>query len=302
MTVPEVGWHDDAPMDDYLAWPVTSASLAMLLTHLKRRTPAYFRWALLSENGAYEEASAAARLGDLSHSAILEPATLDERYVVEPEPDPEVFRTKGGKPSKNPRATEEFKAAVRALGETGKRVVSAEAWAAAIEIRDRVRANRRAAQLLDADGPIERSGVVADPETGVLLKIRPDKLVAGIGANVNLKTTTNADPDPFGRDVYRYGYFFSAAFYRIALAALDFEARHSILLAVETEGPKEVNVVELDEGALDAGEQLVRLALRRLADCFERDEWPGHPQEITSVTLPHFAWQRVDEELAGYGG
>ena len=293
----EEGWRD-VEMADYLALPYVSSSI---LGAWRYRTPRYVRW-LIEEGGADEE-TAAKTLGSLTHTAVLEPDLLTSLYVVEPRADPEAFPKDNGEPSTNPRATKAFRAAVAELEATGKIVVSHEAMRLAVEMRDAVHAHRRASQLLRAEGPVEATGVIIDPETGIPLKIRPDKLVVPIHANTNLKTSANADHEAWSADLFRYRYFVDFAFYHRALTALDFAPEKAIALVVDARGPKDDRVVvyELDEGTLDAGAQIVEKALFEIARCVERDTWPGHPTEIRSISLPPWAWSRVDDELSMEG-
>ena len=288
------GWHE-VDMPDYLAWPYVSSSLVGAWKH---RTPRYVRWLL--DGGGDDEQKAVYTLGSLTHTAILEPDLLDVLYVCEPEPDPAKFLTGKGEPSSNPRATKAFKEAVAELEATGKTVVTYDQWTEAVAMRDSVHGHKKASALLKAEGPVEISGVVTDEETGVRLKIRPDKLVNPIGANVNIKTSQNAAEDAWVHDLFKFGYFRDFAFYERALKQLGFDHKHAIALVLDSKGPKDdrVAVYEIDEGALDAGHQLVRKYLIQIAECMNSGIWPGHPEDIVSISLPPYAWTRVDEEIA----
>lgn len=290
------GFHD-ANMPTYLGWPLVSSSL---LKEVKRRTPAYLRWTL-DGNGADDDTSVK-RLGSIVHSAVFEPDSITERYAVAPAPDPERHRTKDGKPSDKPASTAAYKEELAAfiVANPGKALVGAADWTRAIQMRDAVQAHPIAAQLVRLAGPVEQSVIVTDPETGVRCKIRPDKLVDAMGANLQAKTTRNARWDVFAEDVFRFGYHVSEAFYARMLKGIGWDFRHPFVLAIENEGPLTaagVAVYELDEGCMDAGHRLVTRYLRQVAWCFEHDTWPGHEQDsIPSLSLPVWAWAKVDEE------
>lgn len=285
------GWHD-VTMGTYLAWPFLSASR---IKRLHERTPRYVLWSMLNHED--NASSASQSLGSLTHAAVFEPGTLEDHYAPEPEPDPHRHTTKSGKPSSNPRATAAFQDEVAALEEDGKQVVTREQWAAALDMRDAIHSHKRARQLVQAPGPVERSAITTDPTTGVRCKIRPDKLIPDLGYDVNLKTTKNATRESFGRDVYYYHYHWSAAFYRRCFRWLGWECRRSLLIIVESDGPKQVAVRELDAGTLDVGDQWVGHYLDDLAQYLEAGTWPGFADEIRSQSLPHWAWRRSDEEL-----
>lgn len=288
------GWHE-VDMPTYLSWPLWSSSL---IGGWRTRTPRYMKW--LRDGGKDDAQTAASTLGSLTHTAILEPDLLETLYVPEPKPCSATFTTASGAPAINPRATKAFKEAVAELEATGKTVVGFDAWTAALEMRDAVYRHTAAAALLKNPGPVELSGIWTDPETGVRCKIRPDKLVPDIGANVNVKTSQNPNRDPWSVDLYRYGYYRDFAFYERGLRTLGFDHQRAIALVIETTGPLEdrVCVHELDEGTMDAGHQLVEKYLYEIARCESSGIWPGHPQDIRSISLPPWAWAKVDEEIA----
>lgn len=297
LPMPEEDGLVDVDMDSYLAWAAISGSL---LSVLHMRTPWHVYQAMVNPQ---PRSSAALRLGSVVHTAILEPDELEARYVVAPTPDPERHTTSKGLPSSNPKNTLAYQREVEELvaDNPGKELVEAEHWARGLRARDAFARNKRASQLLRAKGMVEMSAVATDPETGVRVKLRPDKLVVPVGADVNLKTTDNAREDRFSRDVYRFGYYRSAALRKLALEWLGWDWRRSILVAIETEGelrPESVVVYELDEGTMDAGEQVVRAMLRVIARCIERGDWPAHGREVRSLALPPYAWARVDDEIA----
>lgn len=289
----EDGFHD-VPMEDYLSWPFISAS-ALDLLH--RRTPAFLKWKLDTED--VDDDSAAKRLGTVTHTAVFEPDLLEVLYMSEPDPDPELYRKGDGSEASNVRNTKAFKDALAQLVEDNpeKTMVEPEKMQAALTMRDAVQGHGRAAQLLGSEGPVEQSIAVTDPDTGVRCKIRPDKLVTAIGAEVNLKTTKNARYDRFSNDIYHFGYYRSAAFYALMLQAIGWDYRRSLFIAVESDGPKSVAVYEMDAGAMDAGEQHAKMLLRRIAKCMEDDHWPTHAEEVQSISLPPHAWDRIDEEV-----
>lgn len=299
-TPPETdGGYTDVPMSEYLAWPVWSNSLLKVWSE---RTPNFARWC--KDNRLDDEETAARALGTLVHTAVLEPDKLESEFTPEPEPDPEVFRKANGDPGDpgGVRRLKSFRDAVAELAESGRTVVTAADWRHALLMRDAVHAHPAGAALLAAPGPVECSYIVTDPETGVRVKVRPDKL-ASVGAgfvNVNVKTTRNADRDAFMVDVYRFRYFVAFGLYRMALGWLGLDDVASVALAIDTAGPPEDRVAchEMDEGTVQAGEELARKYLREVAACEASGKWPGHAPEVRSLSLPHWAWGKVDEELA----
>lgn len=292
------GFHELA-MDEYLALPLVSSSLAK---EVKYRTPAYIKWRL--DGGQVDDETSAKTLGSVVHTAIFEPDFLKQLFRPMPEPDGEKHRTSKGDVSKNPANTTAYKDEVAELQERfpAATLIPAAEYEKAMRMRDAVHGHSRAAALIHMDGPVEISGVTKDTETGVPIKFRPDKLVEPIGGNLQAKTTRNARWDHFRWDIFRFKYHVSEAFYRRALVSIGWPIEHPFVLCIESEGPltsASVVVYELDDGLMDAGDQLCSRYLRQIAWCMERDEWPGHASDlIPSISLPEQAWSRVDEELA----
>lgn len=294
------GWHPDASMEEYLGWPILSNSLAFLVTHHGDRTPRYLRWAMLHPPEKSGGGSDAAQLGTLAHSILLEPETLEAEYVVEPEPDPNVYTKADGSPAKNVRVTGAWIDMIEALEKTGKIIVKREQYENAIQMRDSVMAHPKARGIIEADGLVEASAVVRDPATGLLLKIRVDKAIPALGWNVNVKSAYNANRETFMRSAYNFGYYIGAAFYERALRALGFDHRRSVFLVIESGGSNDVAVWEADAGFMDAGHQVLDRVLPMVAECVEKDDWPGLPLDIDYISLPHWAWSRVEAFVSGY--
>lgn len=289
----------DLDMSEYLALPFVGSSL---LKEVRRRTPAWIRWAL--DGGTVDDETSAKTLGSVVHAAIFEPDLLESVFMPKPTPDPERHRTADGKPSSNPANTKAYRDELAEVEAKypGVQLIDAADYERAMQMRDAVHAHPRASMLVKMEGPVESSIIVTDPETGVRCKIRPDKLCIPFGANLQAKTTRNARWDQFSHDLYRFGYYISEAFYARLLSAHGFEVRHPLILAIESEGPLSaagVCVYELDAGTMDAGEQMAARCLRQIAWCLERDTWPGHPQDtIPSLSLPPHVWTRIDMELS----
>lgn len=68
--------------------------------------------------------------------------------------------------------------------------------------------------LQKTDLVAEGSFFAEDPQTGVKIKCRPDGYIPSLHIMFDIKTTQDASPDGFPRDVAKYGYDLQAAFYR----------------------------------------------------------------------------------------
>lgn len=205
-------------------------------------------------------------------------------------------------------------------------VVDADSWRtkAAREVRDQARADnnipileddlatlramigvlhghKEAMRLLSQPGAIEQSAIWTDPETGVELRARFDKLpdvVAGQPFTVvDGKTAVSSEPYAWMRKAPDYGYPIQDAFYRKAVRDLGIHDRPQFAFVVqEKDAPYIVTVIRLDAHAQAIGDYLVRKAIRLYAECVERDEWPGYiPDDDYHVgSLPKYYTDRFE--------
>jgi hypothetical protein len=231
------------------------------------KTPAHY---FANVSGRTERVQTKAMLlGTLAHLAVLEPHKLDAAFAVRPAHITDL-RTKEGK---------EWKSSVGALP------VLDQGEADALHgMRDAVAANAAAAALLRG-ASYEVSLWAEHPATGLPIKGRLDALGAGVIADV--KTCEDASPQGFGAAAARFLYDLSAAHY-MALADLCGRPVDSFWwIAVEKSAPFAVAVYQPSEEVMARGIRLAEAALARVAECCERQEWPGYP---ASAVLQYPVW------------
>lgn len=192
-------------------------------------------------------------------------------------------------------------------------VIDAASWQgkAAAEARDAARAEHRTPILTKDDevttgmaeavwnssaamewlqGTYEVSAFAPDPFTGIMRRSRFD--VLGEAHIADLKSTRDADPAVFVKDVANFKYHMQAAWYLDLARSLGHPALGFAFIAVEKTPPFFVSVIELDEEALDLGRALNAKALATYARCIETDEWPGYtPSGYATVSLPRWAFK-----------
>lgn len=252
---------------------VSSSTLKTLIT----RSPAHAR----ADLDTPRPETPALLLGRAVHCAVLEPDTYPTRYAVAPVCD---------------RRKREGKAAWAAHLEAHPD--AATITAADAEVVEGVRAAIEAhpvARHAVRDGQAELSGYFTDPETGVHCRIRPDYLRAADGIMVDLKTATDASPHGFERAIQTFAYHLQAAFYSVGCEAITGEPlRDFLFVTAEKTRPFAVGVYRIEDDALEVGRQQGRAALRRWAECLERDHWPAYSDRIESISLP--AWALIQPE------
>lgn len=298
---PEPGMYPGVPMEEYHAWDCASNSRLSKLM----RSPAHLKAYMEQE---YDD-TPAKKLGRAIHTAILEPETFDSRYVVASQCMAVTGKgTRCGNSGSWPVKGGGFvcgthvKSAAKndvALDETSE-VLTESDYAVCVGTRDSVRSLTAAGALLESLSQIEVSVVWDDAETGIRCKGRWDgygALVAG-GTIFDLKSARDASRMSFERSIFTYGYHRQGALYLEAANALGLNVRHYAILAVEKEPPFAAAPYRLTEGAISAGEEQLAPLKRRYAECLRTGEYPGYPDQVIDIALPHYAWGQIDEQLS----
>lgn len=233
------------------------------------------------KNGDHKQ-TAAMFMGSATHCAILEPDSFAKQYVIMPD----------GKD----RRSREYKDLAAEFGADNVLSVSD---AHQIQMMQKaVRGNPVAHKwLYEQPGRNELSVYAKDPETGVLVRCRFDRLLDR-GFSPDLKTTTDASPRGFSNAIAKYGYAFQAAFY------LDtyYWATGDVLdgfgfIAVESKAPHNVMCYRLDDESIEIGRNQYRAALNTYANCLESGVWDGYDgaSEEQLIGLPFWALEQNDE-------
>lgn len=294
-TLPEIGLHAGVPMADYLAMDAVSASALEIF----RRSPLQYRHAKANP----PEPTPALVRGTALHMAVLEPERFAGAYVTIGQCEGtkkngercqyagSVWRGGASYCGRHDPAPD-APMAVTVLPEADMRDVEG--------MRDAILGHPRASTLFEGKGGVEITGVFEDPETGVLCRFRPDRLVERAGMLVDIKTTRDAAPWAFPGDAERRGYFRKLAFYRRGLRALGWPYQATAIVAVESHAPYDLICYLIDETALDSAEREVVRLLRQYRQCHETDTWPGYQTgEDGFATLARPGWAKDYTESEG---
>ncbi len=216
---------------------------------LVNKSPALLEWA----RSAKSEESAAASIGTLTHTALLEPLEF-EKLVKMPD---------GLTPKKRADFVESM---------PDHEVIEHKTYTQVVAMRDSVLAHPVANALLTSRGESEVS--IFSGIEGLNVKCRPDRIpyYKNFGhVIVDLKTTD--DPNKFYRSVKDYRYHVQAAYYSDIYKNLTGEAPRFIFVVVGKKremGRYPVRVFELPQNAIEAGraEYLRDLEAARDLDAF----------------------------------
>ncbi|EEQ2948601.1 exodeoxyribonuclease VIII [Escherichia coli] len=220
-------------------------------------------------------------LGTAFHCRVLEPEEFSNRFIVAPEFN---RRTNAGK--------EEEKAFLRECASTGKTVITAEEGRKIELMYQRVMALPLGQWLVESAGHAESSIYWEDPETGILCRCRPDKIIPEFHWIMDVKTT--ADIQRFKTAYYDYRYHVQDAFYSDGYEAQFGVLPTFVFLVASTTvecGRYPVEIFMMGEEAKLAGQQEYHRNLRTLADCLNTDEWPA----IKTLSLPRWAKEYAND-------
>jgi hypothetical protein len=110
----------------------------------------------------------------------------------------------------------------------------------------------------------------------------------------DIKTASRISPTLFGRDAYRFGYHFQAAFYMDGARLVHDETIDQFyIIAVEKEPPFLVKIYEVEQADLDLGRSQRDWILSKVAEAEKTGQWPGYDAKVSPLPLPSYAGTEV---------
>jgi hypothetical protein len=164
-----------------------------------------------------------------------------------------------------------------------------------------LRAHPVASALFDPEhGKPEQSLFWQDASAGIWRRARLDwlpdsdarkRLVVG-----DYKTTIAADLPSIKKSIARYGYHQQGDYYLDGVRALNLGADPAfVFIFQEKTPPYLITPVQLDLDALREGRELNREAIDLYRACSESGSWPGYSAGIEVVSLPAWAFRKLEE-------
>ncbi|EAP1707473.1 exodeoxyribonuclease VIII [Salmonella enterica] len=277
ITVPDdiqPGIYYDIPNEAYHAGPGVSKSQLDDIAD----TPAIYLW---RKNAPVDtEKTKSLDTGTAFHCRVLEPEEFSKRFIIAPEFN---RRTSAGK--------EEEKTFLEECARTGRTVLTAEEGRKIELMYQSVMALPLGQWLVESAGYAESSVYWEDPETGILCRCRPDKIIPEFHWIMDVKTT--ADIQRFRTAYYDYRYHVQDAFYSDGYRAQFGEIPTFVFLVASTTaecGSYPVEIFMMGEDAKLAGQREYRRNLQTLAECLNNDEWPA----IKTLSLPRWAKENAN--------
>lgn len=257
-----------------------------------------------------EKESRALVIGQATHTLSLEPEKFDEKFAVNNLDLPELTKPallkdlvaefgkdKGrelfdaGKAEYEiAKAHQDQLKADHAESCAGKTLLTQTECDQARAMSESIRSNKAFMKLIDDKNKyIEHSIYFNDPETGVLLKSRPDFFNHFLV--LDLKTTESAKQSDFEKSIFTYGYHRQAALALDALTSLTgCQYDNFVILAVEKKPPYLTALYVLDAAAIQLGRTQYKAAVQKFNECVRQDRWEAYPESVVQITLPQWAF------------
>lgn len=282
-------WIEDLPEEDYHADKSSVSSGGVRLALESKR--AFHRGVVL---GNKKPPTPAMNFGKAAHLAILEPNRFMQLYKVLPD-----FGDMRSTANRAKRDAWKSDHPPDTLFLTQDEYRSLQNMIQAVQAyRDRKTGSYSICELLKR-AVFERSGYFRDPETGLKCRIRPDILMTGGVVMPDLKTSRTVDRWSFAKSVWDHGYYIQLAMYQFGIKLITgVEPRIPCFIVVQNCEPFDVAMYPLDTGAIDRGQQAMKVGLRRIAEGIETGDWHGvqvHGAE--DISLPSYTdWVPMEEQ------
>ncbi len=257
-------------IEDYHAHTAISRSGLLLF----RKSPLHYFDKYIAKNSPDKDSKALV-FGNAFHTFVLEPEEFKNRFGLIPDVD---RRTKDGKILYG-----SFLAALN-----GKQPISKEDYSVLEKMANAVKNYDLALELI-TDCKVEHSLFWIENETKMLCKARPD--IWHLNMIVDLKTTADASPHAFQRQIGDYGYHIQAAMMQDAIYTITGKfITEFVFLAVEKEPPFAIGIYQLSEEAIAKGREEFIKYLKIYKECLTNNHWPSY--EIKTLSLPAYYFSK----------
>ena len=215
--------------------------------------------------------------GSAFHTWMLEPKLFKKTYSVGPK---KVLLKDVGR-----EEYEKYKSQCEELAKSNKILLTHEEMQTLMHMRFKIGENEQAMQLIN-NARIENSFFWQDEHSGLHLKCRPDLLHDNM--IIDLKTTSNASPRHFQREMVDYGYHIQFAMIRDAVEIVEGRRiNNCINIVIETKYPYNMAIYIIDEFALEEGQMKYKQICLDLKNAIEENKWQDYG--IQTISLPKWA-------------
>lgn len=257
--------------------PSLSSSIAQILLSESPRK-AWFSHPRLNPAFAAKE-DAKFDIGTAAHAMLLEGVNVIEMC------DFDDWRTKDAKAQRDAaRAAGKIPLLRRHRDDVVAMVAAAESFIQHSEIADYWK-----------DGDSELVGICE--EKGVWLRVRLDRISASRRFIGDYKSTTDATPEPFSRQIVRMGYHIQEAFYRRVVRNLGSVGPRFVFVAQSCEPPYECSLHGCDPALQEIADAEVQRAIDLWRECSSTKNWPSHGGRIHWALPPSYMMKEYEQRL-----
>lgn len=262
------GFHDL----DFETYCQLDAANSHSLMDLRNRSPKFMQW-----KRKQPRKSAAMAFGSLVHWLVLEPGLIEQRVKLKRRVD---GRTKEGK-----AYLADFEASL-----TPKDIpVDEETYTTVCYVRDELLKHPYTSKII-GKGRKEQVGCFVHNETQVFCKTRLDLHFPEAGWVIDVKTTNDASPYAFQKQIVNMDYDLQAAFYCKAFEYIYKKRPEGyIFLCVENTEPHDIAIYVPEQTVIDHGTYKYTQALMSYAECLKTGVWPGYSTKAVPLELPGWA-------------
>ncbi|MBD1389417.1 PD-(D/E)XK nuclease-like domain-containing protein [Neiella sp. HB171785] len=169
-----------------------------------------------------------------------------------------------------------------------KQLIDGVVWDDAHRIMDSVYKSVDAPVLLE-DGFSELTVIATCPMTGLILKCRFDRLRRDAVAS-DVKTTMDASPEGFRRQIEKLGYHLQEAFYTHVARAAGIPIEHFWFIAVEYQQADICEVYEIGPKGKQKSMFQFLQHLNEFKAVSEDEDWYGYSKDRTAKTIELSRW------------
>lgn len=146
------------------------------------------------------------------------------------------------------------------------------------------------------DGESELTAICL--EDGVWLRARIDRITTNRRFMTDYKSTTDASPEAFSRQIIRMGYYLQDAFYRRVVRNLGTVGPRFAFLAQSNEPPYECSLHGCDPALQEIADAEVETAIQLWRKCVTAKQWPSHGNRIHWALPTNYLMKEYEERLA----
>lgn len=248
---------------------------------LFRKNPVVYRKTYI-DKVVERDASPAMILGSLVHAMLLEPETVDSKFVVAPVCDK---RTKAGK-----ETWDNFKASLAEGVEviTHDDVEQANRMIAAI-------AENSSSQYFNSPTIVKEKEILTQIEFDgepLPVKFIPDMYCPEKGFLVDLKTVSSYDPLDWAKDCVFNGYLRQMALYRFCLRSMQIPINDVYHIVVDKGEYPSCMIAQFDSSDIDRAENQVFDGMRKFLNAHQTGVFvPEYYGVVPKITAPAWSWR-----------